>query len=274
MTRRIGARALTAEAEIELAKDLEAGVAAEYLLGASAGWAPDAGRHELGALVAAGERALELLYGSGLAMVDAEVCRYRRPGLAADDLRQEGALGLLQAIWRFDHTRGYRLSTFAEDWVRNAVARAVQRESSGGRLSARRAVEIRQVQASVSATLVRCGEALPAVVAAELGRSIDWVEDRWQPIAWTDADIHQLADRLPAASEPSTLEQEWPVWLAELPEVDAEVLRCRYGLDRGITRTYDWLAGRLGYSEATVRRIERRALASVKEVVQGLRQCA
>lgn len=129
---------LDAAREVELSRDIEAGVYAERILAADtglpAGAGADAKREELEAIVGAGERAKDIFIRSNLRLVVAVARRYPRSGLPLLDLIQEGNAGLVRAVEKFDYAKGFKFSTYATWWIRQAITRSIADQSRTIRL--------------------------------------------------------------------------------------------------------------------------------------------
>ncbi|HET8582883.1 MAG TPA: sigma-70 family RNA polymerase sigma factor, partial [Jatrophihabitans sp.] len=114
---------LTAADEVELAKRIEAGLYASHLLTASNSFSA-ARKRDLRALVIDGERAKDHLLRANLRLVVSLAKRYTGHGMPFLDLIQEGNLGLIRAVEKFDYTKGFKFSTYATWWIRQAISRA------------------------------------------------------------------------------------------------------------------------------------------------------
>src|SRR5690606_1399909 len=127
---------LTAEEEVELAKRIEAGLYAEYLLdsGLTEPRTGDATDEELERLAISGRRAKDEFIQANLRLVVAVARKYSGRGMPLIDLIQEGNLGLVRAVEKFDYRRGYKFSTYATWWIRQAVGRAIHEQARPVRL--------------------------------------------------------------------------------------------------------------------------------------------
>src|SRR5690242_20826313 len=124
---------LDAAAEVALAKAVEAGLYAEHLL--ESGQVPDgADTAELERLVAEGEEAKDRFIRANLRLVVSIARRYVRSGMPMLDLIQEGNTGLVRAVEKFDYVRGYKFSTYATWWIRQAISRAIAQQERTVRL--------------------------------------------------------------------------------------------------------------------------------------------
>jgi len=160
---------LTAQDEVELAKSIEAGLFAEEKL---QGGFPvlDAHRAELGELAADGLRAKQRLIEANLRLVVSIAKRYIGRGLVFLDLIQEGNLGLIRAVEKFDYTKGYKFSTYATWWIRQAITRAIADQARTIRIPVHMVETINKmarVQRQLHQDLGR--EATPDEIAAETG---------------------------------------------------------------------------------------------------------
>ena len=168
---------LDAAQEVELSLAIEAGLYAERFLRGEEEPAPgsaaaSASPEELKKLVAAGERAKDIFIRSNLRLVVAVARRYPRSGLPLLDLIQEGNAGLVRAVEKFDYTKGFKFSTYATWWIRQAITRSIADQSRTIRLPVHLVEElgrIRRVQREFNREHGR--EPEPAEIAAELGSS-------------------------------------------------------------------------------------------------------
>lgn len=254
---------LTHAQEKTLAREIEAGVLAREARELRATTADDA---DLALVERAGERAWKRLAGANVRLVWLVVVPVaRRTGLDADDLFQEGFLGLLEAMQRYDHTRDARFATFALPWIRMRVSNASATNFGSIGLPARRARAWRRVQG------------VEARLAASLGRTPDDREIAREsgdepgvvrrlrafvpPVALpTDADLARPDDGTPALPDGE---------LARLvgalhPSYRAIIVR-RFGLGAHAAHSLHEVAAQLGVSTSTVRRRERAAL----EILRG-----
>ncbi|CAM5541388.1 RNA polymerase sigma factor OS=Streptomyces sp. ACT-1 OX=1609288 GN=SACT1_4569 PE=3 SV=1 [Streptomyces griseus subsp. griseus] len=126
---------LDAAKEVDLSQTIEAGVFAQQILdGEVESTTGDAKREELEALVAEGERAKDIFIRSNLRLVVAVARRYPRAGLPLLDLIQEGNAGLVRAVEKFDYAKGFKFSTYATWWIRQAITRSIADQSRTIRL--------------------------------------------------------------------------------------------------------------------------------------------
>lgn len=269
---------LTAAEERELAYRIEVGALAWEERHAAIR-RTDATAEDLRALEQVGRLARQRFVRANLGLVAmlARACA-ARTGLPRDDLFQEGCLGLLIAVARFDHRRGLRFSTYAVPWIRARLGEAVQRRGSGpslpaggaGRLRAARVAEDELVQ-----TLGR--DATPAEVAASAGLDRRRYERllAWQRIGSLDDELDSarlsdrawMSDQGPAPEEVAD-RSDWTAdrLLWHLAPQEQAVLRQRYGLAGERAASYAEIARRLGMSGSSVRRIELRALRRLRDV--------
>ncbi|MDQ1722857.1 MAG: polymerase nonessential primary-like sigma factor, partial [Pseudonocardiales bacterium] len=136
---------LTAVEEVELSKRIEAGLYAAHLLSTSKRLAVPR-RRELQALAADGERAKDLLLRANLRLVVSLAKRYTGRGMPFLDLIQEGNLGLIRAVEKFDYTKGFKFSTYATWWIRQAISRAMADQSRTIRLPVHLVEQINKMQ--------------------------------------------------------------------------------------------------------------------------------
>lgn len=262
---------LTAEQEQQLARTIEIGLIAAHRLGGAQDLAgcPGATESELARLVEEGESARQTFLAANLGLVGiVSHPEARRRGLPAEELFQEGVVGLLNGLQRYDHRRGIRFAPYALYWIRAAVQEAVNRRYGEGDLRGIRADQIRMVRAVRNRMVLElCREPCIAEVAAEIGRPESWVADRWdvhRPMSLSGA----TGDAIDVVDERATTPLDEVVdgpavvrdeLLAALSALQREVVRRRFGFG-GAIQSYRQVSLALGISLSTARRVEHRAL--------------
>ncbi|MEV4947681.1 sigma-70 family RNA polymerase sigma factor [Streptomyces sp. NPDC053755] len=277
---------LDAAKEVELSQDIEAGVYARQILeGEVESEAGGASREELEALVAAGERAKDLFIKSNLRLVVAVARRYPRSGLPLLDLIQEGNAGLVRAVEKFDYAKGFKFSTYATWWIRQAITRSIADQSRTIRLPVHLVEElgrIRRVQREFNRENGR--EPEPAEIAAELGSTparvvdvMDWARD---PVSLNmsvdDEGETQFGDLLEDTSaispEQSVLtllrSEELDDLIDKLDHRTASIIRMRYGIEDGRERTLTEVGKEHGLTRERIRQIEKHALLELKKMAR------
>ena len=263
---------LSAEEEIELAGQIEAGLLAQE--------ARSGGRSRLGGsdqeldlLAERGERARQRYIRANLRLV-AKIARLAaaRSRLPEGDLFQEGCLGLIAAVERFDHRRGYRFSTYATFWVRAYVGVATAGALGGLGLPASRASQLRQargVEVQLAQTLGRLASTVE--VAARLGRSEQWTAELLahqpaQSIDVLDTEAFDVASGWAVVDSVSDGDQPGRELLQHLSTLERDVVSLRYGFRDGTAHPYAEIGRRLGISTSMARRVEQRALEALRAV--------
>ncbi|MDN3293026.1 sigma-70 family RNA polymerase sigma factor [Streptomyces ficellus] len=277
---------LDAAKEVELSQIIEAGVYARQILdGEVDSDAAGASREELERLVAEGERAKDIFIRSNLRLVVAVARRYPRSGLPLLDLIQEGNAGLVRAVEKFDYTKGFKFSTYATWWIRQAITRSIADQSRTIRLPVHLVEElgrIRRVQREFNREHGRDPE--PAEIAAELGSNpervidvLDWARD---PVSLNmsvdDAGETQFGDLLEDTSavspEQSVLtllrSEELDDLIGKLDNRTASIIRMRYGIEDGRERTLTEVGKEHGLTRERIRQIEKHALLELKRMAR------
>ncbi|MFF8291019.1 RNA polymerase sigma factor RpoD/SigA [Streptomyces sp. NPDC016309] len=281
---------LDAAKEVELSQTIEAGVYAQQILDGETepqadGAAAGASREELERLVAEGERAKDVFIRSNLRLVVAVARRYPRSGLPLLDLIQEGNAGLVRAVEKFDYTKGFKFSTYATWWIRQAITRSIADQSRTIRLPVHLVEElgrIRRVQREFNREHGRDPE--PSEVAAELGSNpervidvLDWARD---PVSLNmsvdDAGETQFGDLLEDTSavspEQSVLtllrSEELDDLIGKLDNRTASIIRMRYGIEDGRERTLTEVGKEHGLTRERIRQIEKHALLELKRMAR------
>lgn len=252
--------------EVALAAAIEAGLLAADARARHA--RTDATDTELVLLERAGARALRHLVESNLRLVAMVAKREAtRTGVAENDLFQEGCLGLMEAVRRFDHRRGLRFATYALHWIRAAVAAYSATRGGELNLPPGRAQRVRRLRGLQSALAQRLGrEPTVAELAAQTGRGTGAVARllAHRPTAPLDADGRppQLPDEHAAADFAAVLDRAGPGrdLLADLDGSQRQVIAWRYGFVDGRCHSLQDVSRRLGIPISTVRRTQLRAL--------------
>jgi RNA polymerase sigma factor (sigma-70 family) len=271
---------LTAVDEVELAKRIEAGLYAGHLLTASNDFSA-ARKRELRMLVADGERAKDHLLRANLRLVVSLAKRYTGHGMPFLDLIQEGNLGLIRAVEKFDYTKGFKFSTYATWWIRQAISRAMADQSRTIRLPVHLVEQVNKMQRvrrEMSQSLGR--EANHAELASEL----DLTEERVRELIDLSRDLVSLdqavgtdddaslgdfiADQKSFAAEENIeaqlMRRQLKEVLGTLEEREAAVVRMRYGLDGGQPKTLDEIGRAFKLSRERIRQIERETMAKLR----------
>jgi RNA polymerase primary sigma factor len=228
-----------------------------------------------------GERVTTELVQSNLRIVVTFARRYR--GMPLVDLIQEGNLGLLRAVDKFDHRRGLRFSTYAAWWIRHALGRALADQSKMIRLPVHLTGAVQRVRRAQDRLQRETGRiATPEELATRTGLPLDQVRRALDvvaqpisletPLGGSDRDGAELGDFVVDTSAPtadevvaqSELRVETKALLSELPEREAEIIRLRFGLGGGTQRTLEEIGARLSLSRERARQLERDALKKLR----------
>jgi RNA polymerase primary sigma factor len=273
---------LTRDDEQRIGRVIDAGRhASAQLDAAGAGELPDATIAELRAAVAAGERAATAFVEANLRLVVSIAKRYQSSGLPLLDLVQEGNMGLIHALEKFDFGRGFKFSTYATWWIRQAITRAIANTSRTIRLPVHAGEMVSRVQKARVQLESELGRT-PRV--EELAKECDLNCERvtealrlaphpasiFEPLG-TDADI-TLADTVSDPDAVPAIDQiiaeSLPLHVARLlntlSEDERKVVSLRYGFDRGQPRTLAEVGRLCELSAEGVRQVERRALAKLR----------
>jgi len=275
---------LNAEEEVELAKRIEAGLyAAERLRSAE-----DLGekliiqlRRDLEWIVRDGERAKNHLLEANLRLVVSLAKRYTGRGMAFLDLIQEGNLGLIRAVEKFDYTKGYKFSTYATWWIRQAITRAMADQARTIRIPVHMVEVINKLGRIQRELLQDLGrEPTPEELAKEMDISPEKVLEIQQyarePISLDqtigDEGDSQLGDFIEDSEAVvavdavsfSLLQDQLQAVLSTLSEREAGVVRLRFGLTDGQPRTLDEIGQVYGVTRERIRQIESKTMSKLR----------
>ncbi|MBB5477163.1 RNA polymerase sigma factor (sigma-70 family) [Micromonospora parathelypteridis] len=276
---------LDAAKEVELSKAIEGGLYAEHLLGEDA--VPTGrDRADLEWLVVEGERAKDLFIRANLRLVVSIARRYVRSGMPMLDLIQEGNTGLVRAVEKFDYERGYKFSTYATWWIRQAISRAIAQQERTVRLPVHLVEDVNRMR-NVARQLTRelGADPEPEQIAASLGVTVERVNElrRWSqdtvsldtPVG-DDGDTN-LGDLVADSDAPSPEDivlsglerQRIEGLLNHLDDRSAGIMRARYGLEDGREHSLTEVASRFSLSRERIRQLEIQALGRLRELARA-----
>ncbi|MCG2786207.1 MAG: sigma-70 family RNA polymerase sigma factor [Anaerolineae bacterium] len=271
---------LNSEDELQIARAIESGRAAAKTL-VKANFLEDETRQELEAKVASGLAAREHLIKANTRLVVSIAKRYMGRGVPFLDLIQEGNLGLMKAVEKYDLNRGFRFSTYATWWIRQTITRAISDQARTIRLPVHMGDRIRQIYRATHEleqnlgrppVLEEIAEAVglsmqklqwimrvsrqPVSLESPVGEDEDselgnFIEDEFSPTPMQTAYQSMLRDKLNEILE-------------DMPLREARVLRMRFGLDDGVEYTLEEVGQKFGLTRERIRQIEGKALRQMR----------
>jgi len=271
---------LTAEDEVELAKRIEAGLYAQHLLDTRKRLG-EKRKNALAAIAEDGRAARSHLLEANLRLVVSLAKRYTGRGMPLLDLIQEGNLGLIRAMEKFDYTKGFKFSTYATWWIRQAITRGMADQSRTIRLPVHLVEQVNKlarIKREMHQTLGR--EATDEELAEESGIPVEKINDLLEhsrdpvsldmPVgADEEAPLGDFIEDSEAMSAENTviaelLHTDIRHVLATLDEREKQVIQLRFGLDDGQPRTLDQIGKLFGLSRERVRQIEREVMIKLR----------
>ena len=272
---------LSAEDEVELAQAIEIGLYAEYKLN-TAEKLTRAEKRDMKILVKEGKKARSHLLEANLRLVVSLAKRYTGRGMPLLDLIQEGNLGLIRAMEKFDYAKGFKFSTYATWWIRQAITRGMADQSRTIRLPVHLVEQVNKLSRIKREMYQSLGrEATNEELAEESGIEENKIEmllrQSRDPVsldmpvgAYEEAPLGDFIEDAEATDAETAVvasmrHSDIRDVIGTLEQREQDVIRLRYGLDDGVPRTLDQIGRKFGLSRERVRQIEREVMAKLRD---------
>ena len=272
---------LTKDGEVRLAQAIEAGVAATAAFEEGGSSLTPARKRELKRAIRQGDAAQLEFVQSNLRLVVSIAKKYQASGLPLLDLIQEGNLGLMHAVEKFDWRKGFKFSTYATWWIRQAITRGIANTGRTIRLPVHAGDTLARLQKARARLELKMGR--PATLA-ELSAEVEMPEDKVtealrfaaEPLSLSeplredgDAELGDVVEDRSAESPfevaaTALLPEEITRLLAPLDDREREILKLRFGLDRGEPRTLEEVGEHFNLTRERIRQIEARAMSKLR----------
>ncbi|MGD7001101.1 sigma-70 family RNA polymerase sigma factor [Corynebacterium halotolerans] len=273
---------LSAEDEVELAQQIEVGLYAKHLLDDPERKHTRAMKRDLKVLAKEGRKARSHILEANLRLVVSLAKRYTGRGMPLLDLIQEGNLGLIRAMEKFDYAKGFKFSTYATWWIRQAITRGMADQSRTIRLPVHLVEQVNKLSRIKRELYQHLGrEATNEELAEESGIDESKIEmllrqsrdpvsldmpvgaDEEAPLGdfIEDAEATDAETAVVASLRHSDIRYV----LSTLEEREQDVIQLRYGLNDGVPRTLDQIGRRFGLSRERVRQIEREVMSKLRD---------
>ncbi|MGH8901498.1 MAG: RNA polymerase sigma factor RpoD [Egibacteraceae bacterium] len=272
---------LTAEEEVDLAKRIEAGLASTRLLTTCANEFDEARRVQLGRVERGGQLSKRKLVEANLRLVVSIAKRYVGRGMLFLDLIQEGNLGLIRAVEKFDYTRGYKFSTYATWWIRQAITRAIADQARTIRIPVHMVETINKlvrVQRQLLQDLGR--DPTPEEIGKEMDLTPEKVRDilkiSQEPVSLEtpvgeeeDSNLGDFIEDVDAvvpvdAASFILMQEQIEGILHTLSEREKKVIQLRFGMIDGHPRTLEEVGCEFGVTRERIRQIESKTLSKLR----------
>lgn len=277
---------LNTEEEVAIAKRIETARKAERKLSKLNGHTPPVTKHELNQLIEDGKAARDHLISANTRLVVSIAKKYIGRGVPFLDLIQEGNLGLMKAVNKYDYRRGFRFSTYATWWIRQTITRSIADQGRTIRVPVHMIDRIRQLYKAARQLEQTLGRPPKVNELAEQlqadPRKVQWMlKVSWLPLSLEspvgedeDSELGMFVEdeKTPSPSQATTqnlLTQKIEEVLASLSPREARILRLRFGLENGRTYTLEEVGEKFGLTRERIRQIEGKALRRLRHPMRA-----